>query len=41
MEVKNETLEKLRNELAELSILYNDSKFKSIKKIEVYLFIHI
>lgn len=35
MDVKNEMLNKLRTEVAELSLLINNDKFKSIKLMEV------
>lgn len=34
IEVKNETLEKLRNELQDLGLLINNDKFKSLRVIE-------
>lgn len=35
VEIKNEMLDKLRQEVAELSIIINNDKFKSIRTIEV------
>jgi len=34
IEVKNDTLEKLRNELQDLGLLINNDKFKSLRVIE-------
>lgn len=35
MDVKNEMLEKLRVEVAELSLVLNNDKFKSLRQVEV------
>ena len=34
IEVKNDTLEKLRNELQDLGLLINNDKFKSLRVID-------
>ena len=39
MEVKNTNLQKLRNEITEISSLLNTDKYKTIKIIEVFIII--
>ncbi len=35
IDIKNEMLERLRKELAELSLIMNNDKFKSLRTVEV------
>ena len=37
IEVKNEMLDKLRTEVAELSLMINNDKFKSVRTVEAEL----
>lgn len=40
LDVKNEMLDKLRMEVAELSLVLNNDKYKSIRTIEVIILIY-